>query len=86
MPDRSHMHAQLMRPPGIGLQLDPSTGVASPFDNSIACAGRLTVLLVDMHLLATATGLLADWQIDEPIYDVRHTHDKRPVYFARRAR
>src|SRR3569832_1590580 len=69
--DRRHVHAQLVGAAGVGAQLDPGSLVAGALDHTVAGAGRLTLRLVDMHLLAAAAGLLGDRQLDHAVLDRR---------------
>ena len=58
MADRRHMHTQLMRAAGMGLQLYPGGAVARAFDEAITRAGGQALLLIELHLLATRARLL----------------------------
>src|SRR3546814_21174033 len=66
MADRRQMRAKLVGDAGIGLQLQPAGAVARPVDHTIARACGQAVLLVDVHLLAARSGLIATRQADDP--------------------
>ena len=76
------MHTQLMGASGMGLQFDPASTVARPFDDPVARLGRLAIFFVNMHFLAAGTRLLGKRQIDHAIGNFRHAHYNRPIDLA----
>ena len=85
MADRRHMRAQLMRTPGHRLELDPRRARTGSVDLAITRAGRETVFLIDLHLLAARSGLLGERGVDHAFGGRRPADDQRPIDLARSA-
>jgi len=84
MANRSHVRAKLMRPAREGLKLNPGSAIARAVDHPPTGLGRKSVLLVDMHLLPTGSGLLGKRRVDHAFRGVRHSDNQSPIDFAGR--
>ena len=83
--NRCHVHAQLVRPARIGLQLNPSRGVARAFDDAVACPCGLPLFFIHMHFFAATARLFADGQVDETIGNIRYADNQCPIDLTRGA-
>ena len=73
-----------MGAPGIGAGARPRRrGCRRARSRGSGCA-RAALVLVDMHLLAAAAGLLGDRQVDHAVLDRGHADDQRPIDLAAR--
>ena len=85
MPDRRHVRAKLVGAPGERLELDPRRAIAGNVDGAESGPRGKAILLVDMHFLAAAAGLLGERGVNLAFLGRGHADHQRPIDFARGA-